>query len=475
MDEFDEILKKSRRKYLQGSFEYINEINENKTFIASSEIEIVNNTEFNVNKGISQFQFEVDNLNVSKNLADHKNSGFGFNYPIILKSNGKDWILPKGSPKINLTIGKSLEAKGEIHEIHHSFSEAEKKYLRLVLPISSNGKNPHHHYIEGERFAVGSNLKAGGLTDIICDEILFNLFDYHDENKNYLFIDCMDSIFSDEFEKSIEAIIYCLGIITGSLLRNEMYILQSSSNQFETISGFKYKKLPESILDGPEIVSPLILSQVMNTDFMTGFVTRQVLSNMSTNAKKDRRFFRALKIVAESSKFPLEIRASAYSVALETMKNIVIEENAERINPFKNSAYGKKIAIRLKKIIEEEDDFNFNNKESVLKRLDQINQVTNKDSLKLAFTLNGFKLMKEDENALSKRNDFLHGRIPFEDETILIQDKELRFVTYKLHFLVTSLIMKYCKFSGLIKNNPKFLSVYSSKNKEIDEPLFRGI
>ena len=84
------------------------------------------------------------------------------------------------------------------------------------------------------------------------------------------------------------------------------------------------------------------------------------------------------------------------------------------------------------------------------------------------------ELTGNDEEALLKRNDFLHGRIPFEDEDESKKDQELRYITYKLHFLVSILILKYAGFEGFVKNNPRF-SALTIGNKLINEPFFRLI
>lgn len=299
------------------------------------------------------------------------------------------------------------------------------------------------------------------------------MFDYDENDQHFLFIDSMTPLKYDEFEKSIGAIFYSLGAITGEVIRDEMYILQSSNNDFKLITGFQFRRIEDSLSSGMEVVSPNLIWEITKVNNSKGYINLEVFSNFVTKAFEDKRFLRALKIISEANEYPLEIRASAYSVALETVKNIVLEEHSEKINPFKDKKVASKAIKSLKEVIIPIDISYFNSKETILNKLEQINQVTNKDSFKIAFSLCEFSLTDIDELALLKRNDFLHGRIPFEDEEGVKQNHELKFITYKLHFLVTTLILKYCKFDGLIKNNPKFFSVFAEDNKEIDEPLFR--
>jgi hypothetical protein len=466
----------SKRKYLKETFDYITDIGKPKKFKSLSNYPPIDKIDFIIEKGPRCFNFKAPSLNLVSNIAQFQNYSYGFAKPFSIQNDDLHWTTPKGVANLTMLMNENLESEGEIWHLESSFDIAEKQHFRLIIPKKHNPLKDHNEFIRSESFNVGESLKFAGLSEFKCNQNLFHLFDYkNDENENdyFLFIDSMVPLKYDEFKKSIDAILYSLGIITGEILRNEMYILQSSNNDFKLISGFQYKRIEDSISSGMEIVSPHLLWEITKSNNQDGYINLEVFSNIVNKAHEDKRFLRALKIISEANEYPLEIRASAYSVALETVKNIVLEENNEKINPFRDKKFAGKVIKSLKDIIIPIESSFFNNKQTVINKLEQINQVTNKDSFKIAFDLCGFKLTDIDEKALLKRNDFLHGRIPFEDEEESKQNQELKFITYKLHFLVTTLIMKYCKFNGLLKNNPKFFSVFVVDNKEIDEPLFR--
>lgn len=466
----------SKRKYLKETFDYLTDIGKPKKFKSSSNYPPIDKIDFLIEKGQRCFNFKAASLNLVSNIVQYQNHNYGFAKPFSVRNDEFYWTNPIGVASLTMLMNEDLKSEGEIWHIESSFNISEKKHFRLVIPKTHNPLKDHHQFIQSESFNVEESLKFAGLSEFQCNQNLFHLFDYNNNqngNDYFLFIDSMTSIKYDEFEKYIGAISYSLGIITGEVLRNEMYILQSSNNDFKVISGFQYRRIEDSISSGMEVVSPHLLWEITKSNSQDGYINLEVFSNIVNKAREDKRFLRALKIISEANEYPLEIRASAYSVALETVKNIVLEENSEKINPFKDRKFAAKIIKSLKDIIIPIEASFFNNKETVINKLEQINQVTNKDSFKIAFDLCGFTLTDIDEKALLKRNDFLHGRIPFEDEEEANQNQELKFITYKLHFLVTALIMKYCKFSGLLKNNPKFFSVFAEDNKEIDEPLFR--
>ncbi|WP_281309960.1 hypothetical protein [Flavobacterium flavigenum] len=467
-----------KKKFLKETFDYLTNLGTPKTFKSSSSFPPIDKIDLIIEKGERCFKFKAPSLNLVDNISEYQRDSYGFGKSFSVQNDKFNWTNPNGVATLSMLMNEDLESEGEIWHIESSFNVSEKKHFRLVIPKKNNPLKDHHEFIESESFNVEDALKFAGLSEFECNQTLFHLFDYNNDQNDddyFLFIDSMNSMEYHEFEKSIGAISYSLGMITGEVLRNEMFILQSPDNDFKSISGFQYRRLEDSISSGMEIVSPHLPWEITRSNSQGGHVNLEVFSNIVNKARQDKRFLRALKIISEANEYPLEIRASAYSVALETVKNIVVEENSEKINPFKDKKIAGKVIKSLKEIVIPLEDSLFNNKATVINKLEQINQVTNKDSFKIAFDLCGFILTDIDEMALLKRNDFLHGRIPFENEEEAKQNQELKFITYKLHFLVTSLIMKYSKFSGLLKNNPKFFSVFANDNKVIDEPLFRKV
>lgn len=109
----------------------------------------------------------------------------------------------------------------------------------------------------------------------------------------------------------------------------------------------------------------------------------------------------------------------------------------------------------------------------IFKKLEQLNQVGNKDSLILSFKILKIGLSEDDIRCINMRNDFLHGRIPFDSENDP-KAFELHHIVYKIHLLVCSLILKYSGFNGLILNNIKLTDLLHFNNK-LEESLFRRI
>jgi hypothetical protein len=199
-----------------------------------------------------------------------------------------------------------------------------------------------------------------------------------------------------------------------------------------------------------------------------------IFSNLVTKAIQEEGLFRAMKIIAEANNFPSEIRASAYSVALETIRNLIIEDNKEKVAPIKNHAVAKELKRKFKELVDGLDETDFSNREALYKRINDFNQLPNKDSFKAAFELVGLVLTEEDLKCIESRNAFLHGRMPIEQ--LENAESEIKYFTQKLHFLASALILKYCGYSGWMLNSHKYLELFDSNyTKRVDEPTFRKI
>lgn len=458
-------------KFVNETFEYLDRIHASGVFKCKSNFPQINDAEFSLKKGNRCFTYDTTAKIIPGRALINNGEAYGLFKEFVL-ANETRTIKVAHVSTASFILGNPISINGEIHELEESFLISKKKYCRLLLPKENNLDKNHKAYIESERFVTNNTVHLLGLMEFMCADNLFHVFDYEKNGKAYLVIDSMSPIKYSSFETAIAAIVYSIGFITGHAPRNETHILQSDSNEFKKLTGFKYRRVEDSIWSNMEVVSPLLLSQAQKSKVMSGHVGLHSISQMATLAFLDKRFLRALKIICEGNTYPLEIRASCYSVALETIKNIILESDGEKVNPFKDKTTAKATIKNLVKELNKVPDEKFNSKEAIVKKLEQLNQVTNKDSFKTAFKSFGIILTQSDEEALLLRNDFLHGRLPFENESEYMHKQELRYTTYKLHFLLSLLIMKGAEFSGYIINSPKLFSLISPDGKEVKEPAF---
>jgi hypothetical protein len=474
-DFLSQAIERVKKKFVDETFHFLSEIEKPKSFKVISDYPPINNIELEIERGEQCFKFKAPSINLVKNIIQYQHDDYGFNRSFTLKSEKETMRLPKGAITTKINILNELSVEGEIWVIESDFNLSVKQFHRAIIPKKTNTLKDHGFFIHSEHYSDGNSLIFNGLTEFNSCGTLFHLFKFRKDEEEFLFIDALTPLLYIEFKRVVDSITYCLGTITGHLNRNEMSVIQSESTDFKKINGFKFQRLEDSVLTNLEAISPRIFSELTRLNPDVGHISTQVFSNLVTKTATDERFLRGLKIITAANDYPLEIRASAYSVALETIKNIIIEEHQEKVNPFKEKKFARELIKELKQIVKQVEESKFNNKKAVMGRLEQLNQVTNKDSFKIAFDLCGIKLNEFDEEALLKRNDFLHGRIPFENEYGMEQNNELRFITFKLHFLVMALILKYSGFDGFLLNNVKYFSLYNQEMGEIKEPLFRKI
>jgi hypothetical protein len=469
MNHLEEAKRTAKKLDLRITFSFLEKLGRKRAFRIISQFPTINGIKCEIWKDTRCFKFNCDPLNSGVSPVLYQQDNYGFQDLFNLQSNDELIEIKKGVGSISLKLANRFSSTGEFWEVESNFKE-EPTYHRAVILMDKFHKAPVE-FIKSGSFETGNSLRVAGFVGLNLNGYSVGIFDYDQEKNNFLFIDCCDKIPPADFQNVIQNITYPYALISGCLVRDEIFILQSSDANFLNITGYQFSKLEDS-KRGPGILDPKLMKEFYQSS-TTQFFPIENFQKLVETSLVDPRFFRAIKIITESFGYPLEVRAASYSVALETLKNIVVENNQERINPFKSKSDARNLINTLRKEVEKASDSIFNNKEAVFSRIEQLNQVTNSDAFLLAFKIMEIELTDEDKECINMRNDFLHGRIPFENEKGF-NEYELHRIVFKLHFLVNALIIKMTGFNGLILNNLKMLDVLKYK-KDLNAPLFRKI
>lgn len=468
MDKSEQIYNQRKEKVvkisLDAAFELINNLNSTRDYNLYIENIVNGELKCRLEKSKRHFKFNVHQKDskilahlVSSQIQDH----------ILNKSKLKCddiTILTEKTDNASLKLADLIDISGEFSELKsESFNDV--GYSRVVIPINES-QFRISDLTNGKDLVINDNLCYNAYTCLSTNYGVIGIYDFHFERANYLIVDCHYEIFVKEVELLISSITNILGLSCGYYMRDEMYIIQYDNIDLTNVSGIKYKRLDESA-KGIAAIKTLGYS----TGKLEQIVKTNVFENLINKCIADIRFLRTLKTITESFNYPLISRASMYSVALETLKNIIIEENEKALNPFKNKKKASETIRDLKQIILDIDEAEFNSKESVIKKLTYLNQLGNKESFLKMFNLMKIELNKDDVACIENRNDFLHGRIPFENEAD--SDYKLAHIVYKLHFLISTVIYKYNGYSGHIVNNAKYVDMHYFK--QLQEPIYRMI
>lgn len=473
---FEKRMAESRMKIIDPTLRYLSLLQQEREYTIESRFSSINGVKARVYQINQEFVFETGGLVLSPNFHKLRSIDYGFKDPFILRSEQFTFSIPQISALVrSQMLGQGMATKGQLRRILCKYVEADT-YCRAVFFRKFNPFKNYSEYIQTNEFNKDNQVFcASGLFSLTVSNHVLDIVETYEDQTEYLFIDSTTPIRYTLFEKLIKSITHSFGFISGYLQRDGWFCMQSASSDFQVINGFRFESLEESVSTGLAVIDPRTIGELHgNEQEHYSKFQPNIFSNLVTKVFDDERMFRAVKIIAEGNAYPNEIRASAYSVALETVRNIIVEENSEKIVPIKNKAKAKLLKDKIKDLVNEMEADDFNDKEAIFKRINDFNQLPNKDSFKMAFSIVGIELTKEDIRCLESRNDFLHGRLPIDRAEHV--ESDIKYFTHKLHFLVCALILKYCGYYGWLLNSHKYLELFDSGyNKSVKEPTFRTI
>ncbi len=194
---------------------------------------------------------------------------------------------------------------------------------------------------------------------------------------------------------------------------------------------------------------------------------------MCNTINENNELSRILFLIVEGHSLSTELQAAVYSIALEAITNIISEENETKFLPIPDKKVAKKIIEEFKELlIKHSKEISEDGLETINRKLSVINSQTNKQKLLKPFELLSITLNEKEIEAINKRNDFLHGRLPLslgnEDDKFILQQ-----ISFTILYCVTSLILKYVGYSGYVMYYPTLNEF--TKKKNISDYLIKNI
>ena len=190
-------------------------------------------------------------------------------------------------------------------------------------------------------------------------------------------------------------------------------------------------------------------------------------------------FTATILLIIESTKASLIFRPSGYSIALETLSDIIIGAKKEKIAPINSKQDFKDLKKDLIEVLNKHSTKeSFIDVNTLKIRIENINQITNLESLKKPFSILGITLLDEDLKVIKSRNDFLHGRVPdFKKQganrSIELKDYDLYYASVRLYTLLNVLIFKMIGFDNYVLNFPKIYEKYTKL--KVKENYYRKV
>jgi len=458
---------------LEATFSYLEQFSMVQNGIIESKIPTLDGLEVEFKKQSRGFEFETGPI---KNSGFHpivyQDSYYGLTKPFNIHWKGNVLKVENGAGVGKIHPGKGFSTSGLLYDLQMDFQQS-KNYLRAILPLTQTMHRPVK-YMKGEPFVVGGSYRACGLIKLTLNGLSFRFFDFNWGEQHCLFIDSGTEVTLSEFMIGMDGLLAVYAFISGAYVRDERWMVTSDSPSFDHIKEFKFDRLADSVDAQDELLNPF-LHLDYNKLSERLWLKEEVFNNLVQMSLDDRRILRAVKLIAEGRGVPVELGVSTYCVALETVKSIVLEKNEAALGPIQDKEIEESIKQALKGVIGKWPPDERLDKERLLRKIDDINKISNNEGFLKAFEVLGISLTDEDKKFIRRRNRFLHGEIPFKGEDPGDPHQfELKKVSLHLLMLTASLVLKMAGYEGPVLNFWKLWEIYRGENKEPVQ-LFRDI
>jgi len=257
---------------------------------------------------------------------------FGVFEPIILESTGDKYYIDKNSAHtVGITLSSPQVLTLNLDKFQSGIKESfNDKLQRLIVPVEVE---PSFDFIDFNSLKISGTLTVCGLIQISINEFNYHLFKYKndDTGKKYLIIDSLEKNSFDEFKTNCKSIITAYGYLSGNLYLNEYYYQTFQENESEMIENIYYEKNEKSVFTNYPLFEPFRFREYIDAigkkEQLKHIPTRMscsVFSELCTTIKTNEPYSRCCELIIEGnqSKHVL-LKAGIYSIALETLTNII--------------------------------------------------------------------------------------------------------------------------------------------------------
>ena len=508
-----EMLKGAKKKYLLASFKALNKFAVDSKYTVRLTSLPVNSEkkanpiakttvcDISIKKSNSQLGFEFNAI--PRNYMDVGGikypESYGLDNELILTSisSRKKYKIEKNSIKdFSITYSKKKQnLSGKFFNLKsNNFSEETKSFWRLIVPVSQvaesditipagvvDHKRNHmvfdHRAWDLQNTLIGIRLPttAGMFVKVTVKKHDFDFFMMTETNPKALIIDSNQKLTYHEFRDIGSTIRTAFGFLTGKCYRDEAYYVSSLRTDFQKVDSISYEVETPTIISSREIVNHSSFFEDFRTqkkEFQEEnrkyhrLMPEETFSKLCEEMLNEETFHRTIEMIlsATSSKSPIT-QGALYSVAIETMTNIIKEENPKSVKVITNTSLTKKLKKELIEIITSQkneltkgsikDGFDI-----LISKINQINDAPNSKKLTIPFDLYKIDLDTEDIEAIKNRNKYLHGKAPLDTK----EEFELELIALRLHFLIGCLILKYIGYEGHVMNLPVW-HYFGNKNQ----------
>jgi hypothetical protein len=385
------------------------------------------------------------------------------------------------------TIGQISGKLGRISSL--KFDQEGVHYHRLIIP--TNTKINFTFSVENViiEYIYEKQISTRNAIEINLEGHNFLLYQaakkLNDDNKdNYIVLESASPIVFEQFTEMCYSILIGFGFVSGSFIQNEGFFFQYKESTLTAPTAFCHSVLRDSINCSyvPTYSNPH--GYIHNPEIAERYKDKPRTLKLSEFSSLCSRIFNIddfksiILLILESNTQSLVSSPGTLSIALETISNVIYNENETALAPISDQRIAKEVKSHLKKeVLKFTDNISQEGIDIITSRIDNINQRTNREKLLLPFKILKIDINEKDISAIEQRNAFLHGNTPMilneKPHSLRDEDKFRYYLYLKLYTLISALILKYCGFDNLILNYPKIYELETGIN--LNEEHYRKV
>ena len=417
-------------------------------------------------------------LTILRNLRPFSNIELDKMEDFELEVKGQQYLIENAHIIHKSITSNRTRVTAQFYKFQKCKSNLDFLFQRLVLPCEKDVFFPF--YLEDTRSYKVKSRSILGLLSITVDSYTFDIIKYIVEASStktfYIVIDSTNDITLEVFQNYAYSILIGFGYITGSFVQNiGFYFSYDKQSKLQGIQIQGKRKSVYTFLSpvykNPEGVFPNQNYHDKYYNIIRG-LTSSEFSKLCQLINDSEEFKVIILLILESCVATQIIQPAGFAVALEGFAAFIkkeIEKDKVKASPKLSS----KILGDLKTVL-------INNKAGLgdsfdlfYKKIEQLNQPTNKDTLLKPFEYLKISINELDKQTIAHRNDLLHGRYDLKSAFEGENNDRYRFsASLRLYTLLSTLILKYTGFDNRVINHPKR---NDSLNIAFDEEPFRQI
>lgn len=388
----------------------------------------------------------------------------------------------------NLFIGRQAGTKyrGAVNRLKtKGYSKTSRYYYRLIIPLDK--KLDSHFNIARTHFTSDLVYLSSNSTTAVIDGISIDAcYVYRDKREHFLFLDSPSKLTFEEFAELSNSVRIGLGYLSGYYAANQGYFFAFSNKARKNPRHFYFTTLRDSIKSSYQPVYSNSYGYLYGKKRsakkyypLLRTVSLKEFSLLCQRIHNSLDFKSTLMLILESSIASLIFMPGGYAIALETMADIIIRSKKSKLAPIKDQDISKAIRDEFKTTVKKySHHIDPDGLVTLDKRINGINQTTNKARLQAPFEILEIKLEEEDLSIIQSRDSFLHGKVPDitkagPDRSIDRINKDIYYASVRFYTLLSILILKWVGYNNRVVNYPKLYEGYT--RIKLNEEPFRQV